>query len=289
VIALTPGVLFYLHARNIYLTYGNTFGLLSGGDSKFGNLEMWLSPHLYYHLPYLDLSWILGYGAIFLFFVGVIIAVKKRELWFIIFGIATIGLYYLIVARYSHQEWGIQYHVYMLPFTALAIGLGAAWIFEKYKGSARIWILWLSTGIFLGTTLIVFYRMLSVGNGSLYECSSHVKELVPSNERIIVSTYGVAFDNDGTPNNYQEPFIFFYSRRYGWSLPVDWQTPEKLIEYRNLGATYFVIYRKDLLANNPALENYLDANSLQIGPGIESGCAIYRFLPPIAQASVLKD
>jgi 4-amino-4-deoxy-L-arabinose transferase-like glycosyltransferase len=278
-IALTPGILWYLHARNIYLTYGNTFGLLSGGDSKFGTLLSKLSPHLYYHIAYLELKWILGFGAIFLFCAGAVIATRRKALRLIIFGLATIGLYYLIVSRYAQQEWGIQYHVYMLPFAALTVGLGVTWTIQKYKGFARNGLVWLSTGVFLGATLILFFQMLFAGPDDLYACASYVKELVPSNKRIIVSTASEAFDN-GIPNNYQEPDIFFYSRRYGWSLPAEWHTPEKLMEYRSLGAAYFVIYSKDLLENNPALRDYLDTNSLQVGPGIASGCAIYRFLPP---------
>jgi hypothetical protein len=279
-IALTPGILFYLHARNIYLTYGNTFGLMSGGDSKFGTIWSKLSPHLYYHIPYLDLKWILGFGAIGFFLAGVAIAIKRKELRVVIFGLVTVGIYYLIVSRYSHEEWGIQYHVYMLPYAALTVGLGATWMLEKYQKNIRAGLVLLSVGIFLSATLFLFARMLSTSVDSLYECASVVRDVVPANKLIVVSTKSRAF-YDGIPNNYQEPNIFFYSKRYGWSLPADWHTPEKLTEYRNFGAAYFVIYEKTLLHNNPAFVDYLDNNSAQIGPGVESGCGIYRFLAPI--------
>ncbi len=278
-IALLPGVAWYWHARNIYLTYGNTFGLLSGGDSKFGSLELWLRPHLYYHLAYLDLKWVLGYGMVYLFFAGAIITIKRRESRFTILGVVTIGLYYLIVSRYTHEEWGIQYHVYMLPFAALAVGLGAGWILDKYRWVGRTGILLTSTGIFFGVTLILFFRMLFSGNDGLYACAGYVRELVPADERIVVSTTSVAFDN-GIPNNYQEPQIFFYSRRYGWSLPADWHNVEMLAEYREDGASHFIIYDEELLYGNPSLIDYLNSNAVQVGPGIDDGCAIYRFSLP---------
>jgi 4-amino-4-deoxy-L-arabinose transferase-like glycosyltransferase len=278
-IALLPGVAWYLHARNIYLTFGNTFGLLSGGDSKFGSLGSWLRPHLYYHIPYLDLKWTLGFGASLLFIVGALIAIKRKGLRLILFGLATIGLYYTIVPRYSHEEWGIQYHVYILPFAALAVGLGVEWILDNNKGFVQIGILWLSAGVFFGATLVLFFGMLFSGNDGLYECAGYVKQLVPATERIIVSTTSPAFDN-GIPNNYQEPQIFFYSRHYGWSLPADEHNVEKLVEYRTAGASYFVIYSNDLLVSNPNLANYLNENSVQSGPGVDNGCAIYRFSSP---------
>jgi hypothetical protein len=121
--------------------------------------------------------------------------------------------------------------------------------------------------------------MLFSGNDGLYECAGYVKQLVPATERIIVSTTSPAFDN-GIPNNYQEPQIFFYSRHYGWSLPADEHNVEKLVEYRTAGASYFVIYSNDLLVSNPNLANYLNENSVQSGPGVDNGCAIYRFSSP---------
>lgn len=279
-IALLPAVAWYLHARNIYLTYGNTFGLLSGGDSKFGGIELWLRPHIYFHLPYLDLKWVLGYGLILFFLVGVMVAIKRRGLRLIILGVAVIGLYYMILPRYAHEEWGIQYHVYMLPFASLAAGLGIEWMSGRLKGAVRKGVLWVSLSVFLGTTVILFFQMLYSGEDNFYICADYVKEIVPVEERVIVSTTSPAFDN-GVPNNYQEPQIFFYSRRYGWSLPSDWHNVEKLVEYRTTGASYFVIYSNDLLVRNPDLANYLDENSVQVGPGIDKSCAIYQFSSPL--------
>ena len=278
-IALAPGVLWYLHARNIYLTYGNTFGLLSGGDSKFGNLRSWLGLHLYWHLPYLDLKWILGFGAVALFLAGVAIALKRKELRLVVFGIVTVSFYYLIVSRYSHEEWGIQYHVYMLPFASFAVGLGASWVLNTYKGYARTGILGISMGVFTGATLFLFVQMLFTGYSNSYRCAGYVRELVPPNERIVVSTTSFAIE-DGIPNNYQEPQIFYYSQRFGWSLPADRHTPEKLAEYHKLGADYFVMYSQDLLESNPLLDTYLQDNSTQMGPGLDKGCAIYRLRRP---------
>jgi 4-amino-4-deoxy-L-arabinose transferase-like glycosyltransferase len=278
-IALIPGILWYWHARNIYLTYGNTFGLFSGGDSKFASLKSLLSIHLYYHIPYLDVKWIMGFGGVILFAIGAVVALRTKESNLIIIGIATIGFYYLIVSRYAHEEWGIQYHVYMIPYAALTVGLGTGWVLDNYKQFKQAGLLWISTGVFLSATLILYFQMFTAGDSGFYACAGYVKELVPSNERIIVSTTSLAVE-DGIPNNYEEPEIFYYSKRYGWSFPADWHTPKKLAEYRNLGATYFVITSHDLLANNPTLAEYLDNNSVQIGPGIDKGCAIYHFLSP---------
>ncbi len=276
IFVLLPSVLWYWHAKNLYVTYGNTFGLLSGGDSKFGNLKILLSPHFYISILHLDSKWVLGYGLILLFIVGLWIALRKKEYRIILFGIFVIGLYYMIVARYSSADWGIQYHVYVLPFFALATGLGVKWIADNQTGMIIKSLLWLSVLVFMLSPLNLFYRMLNPGNDQLLQCAQNVNQLVPASDKIIVSTTSVAVDN-GVPNNYQEPEIFFYSRRYGWSLPADRHSVAELTRLHNLGGAYFVIYSKELLENNQELYQYLKANSLQVGPGIDAGCAIYHF------------
>lgn len=282
VVALAPGTMWYMHARNLYLTYGNTFGILSGGDSKFGNIEQFFHAQLYTRLILLDWKWVLGYGYILLFLAGLAMAWKNAQFRFVALGVIAVGIYYLLVPRYAQQEWGIQYHVYMIPFAALAVGLGVAWIRGTFIGINRIAILWLSAIVSLVVTGMLFRHMLSFGESPLAQCGTSVKEVTPATARIIVSTTSYALDN-GVPNNYQEPQIFFYSQRSGWSLPAEWHTAQKLIEFRNEGASYFVMYSEHLLNSNPQLNDYLDKNSIQVGPGIEKGCAIFAFVQPSEQ------
>lgn len=282
VIALTPGALWYLHARNLYLSYGNTFGLLSGGDSKFGTIDQYFGTHLYTHLVGLDWKWVLGYGYILLFLAGLVMAWRSKSFRLVVLGVFVVGIYYLIVPRYAHEDWGIQYHVYMIPYAALAVGLGVVWVTGSFKGFVRTGILLSSVIVSFGVTATVYRQILLTGEGSLAQCGTVVKEVVPADARIIVSTTSYALDN-GIPNNYQEPQIFFYSQRYGWSLPADWHTVEKLVEYRNDGASFFVVYSERLLNSSPAFTEYLDNNSIQVGPGIERGCAIFAFVQPMEQ------
>jgi 4-amino-4-deoxy-L-arabinose transferase-like glycosyltransferase len=276
VVILLPAGLWYWHARNLFLEYGNTFGLLSGGDSKFGNVAIWSSPHFYLSLLRLDAKWVLGYGLVLLFAAGIISALKRQGGQLTVFGIAVIAFYYMIVARYSSEEWGIQYHVYMLPFAALAAAFGVEWIRDRYNHYIQMGILLLSIAIFFYTSAKFYLDAISPGADNFMACAGYVKDLVPSNQLMIVSTTSYASDN-GTPNNYQEPQIFFYSHRYGWSLPADRHTADELLRLRHLGAAYFVVYSKELLMNNHGLDVYLNQNSLQIGPGIDAGCAIYSF------------
>lgn len=46
-LCLTPIALYFWHAHILYVEYGNTFGVLFSGDTKFGNFSYWLSTEFY--------------------------------------------------------------------------------------------------------------------------------------------------------------------------------------------------------------------------------------------------
>jgi 4-amino-4-deoxy-L-arabinose transferase-like glycosyltransferase len=271
-ICLLPAVLWYWHARNLYLSYGNTFGILSGGDNKFGSLSYWLSPNFYFNVGILELEWVFAWGGALLFLWGAVVYWRKRTTWLPLFGTLTAVLYYMIVARYAQVNWGIQYHIYFLPFAALVVGIGLAeirWSHRVQAGLAGAAIL-----VMVFSSGRLYLSLFEQHGAALAACGEQTAVLTPSDALLLVSTTSVANDN-GSPNNYQEPQIFFFSDRHGWSLPAEQHTPQDLQRYWEQGARYFVIYDAALLAANPALNDYLNAELTQIGAGIEAGCAIY--------------
>ena len=59
---MLPGVAWYAHAAAIHATHGNTFGVISGGDSKWGNLAWWTS--LQFHKDLVTMEVARGSGRI---------------------------------------------------------------------------------------------------------------------------------------------------------------------------------------------------------------------------------
>lgn len=282
IISLLPGVVWYLHARDLYLDYGNTFGIISGGDSKFDNLRYWLSPGFYFSVIKIDLVSIFAIGGIFPFAIGIGIARFNRKYRFILYGAAAIAIYYLLIPRYI--SFADYYHIFALPYAALGVGLGLVWLLKPLShesGLKRILhYRFILSGVFVlliaFTALRSYIQYLTPYQEPLWQCSQSVAEVIPEGALVIISTTE-ASEYKGVPNNYQEPNIFFYSHRYGWSLPADWHTPEYIAKYREKGGQYFIIYSQDLLQSNPQLADYLNQTAQQIGPGIENNCAIYQF------------
>jgi hypothetical protein len=203
----------------------------------------------------------------------VYVCVRKRTSWLPLFGAITAALYYMAVARYASEVWGIQYHVFFLPFAALGVGIGLSEIsWSRSLGAA----LAASAVLFgaLGSAKLYAEFFEPVGE-KLAVCGRRVAERTPEGALVIVSTTSEA-NTHGTPNNYQEPHVFFFADRHGWSLASDQHTPEAVESMRREGASYFVAYDEKLLRARPALGAYLDSHAEQVGEGIESGCAIYR-------------
>lgn len=277
--SLIPGAIWYLHARNLYLTYGNTFGILSGGDNKFGNITYWTLPSFYVSLIRLEVTWVFAYiGALF-FVIGLGVAIVKRRPLIVLWGYAVMGIYYLIVARYAQELWGIQYHVYAVPFAALGVGLGCEWCLQRLSQRFGAALMVGSSAVMIALSTDVYASSIDPSlNASVVDCARFVKALVPPEARLAVSSASAAVV-DGQPNNYQEPTLFFLSDRYGWSLAADQHTPDKLMALQQAGASFFVVSRPQPLLAAPTLRDYLTMNAEQIGPGLEQGCAIYRLQP----------
>lgn len=287
IVALLPSVLYYLHAYNLYLTYGNTFGLLAGGDTKFAGISTLLSPMFYLRIVQLDSLWILAGGGLLPAAIGLILIRRQRSQWLPVYGGITIILYYMLVSRYAQEDWGIQYHIYTLPYLALLVGIGMDWlwghspidggkVFQRY--SRHI------SAVAVIITLVVAGWIYKAGlfvpdATTIKDCADSVTEIIPPDTLIVVSVPSASQDG-GLPNNYQDPRLFFYSHLYGWALPSDLHDPALIKQYHESGAQYLVIYDQFLYQDHPELVAYLNANADQVGPGIEAGCGVYRLHPP---------
>jgi hypothetical protein len=279
VLCLSPVVLYYLHARNIYLEYGNTFGVLSGGDSKFGNFHYWLDPQFYSGLAQIECWWVFGPLGAFVFVIGYIQSIKRRS-YLLLFGTITLVIYYFIIPRYTGFSRGIQYHIYMTPFAALGFGIGMDALFRfRYRLVARA-LAWLSIIAVVLWAAYTYTNMIQNGN-EFTLCASQVKVLIPADRLIIVSTSNYSYDTQSPslPDNFQEPEIFYFSQRRGWSLPADWLSEGKFEEFRQKGAGYYIILNSDyyLINKNPGILNYVDSNFNQINPSTQTTCRIYQF------------
>ncbi len=136
VAALVPVGLWLWHASELYRTYGNTFGVISGGDSKFGSWAIWTSPAFWTGNASIEAVNVFGLLGLPVALVGAVVAWRWRGPVLLAAGIPAVALFYLVAARYS-MGLGPQYHVFSVPYAAILEGLGAAALLGWLSGRAR--------------------------------------------------------------------------------------------------------------------------------------------------------
>ncbi len=238
-VVLLPLAGFLLHAARLHAEYGNTFGVLSGGDSKWGNLGMWMSYKFWGRLMKIEAQWVLSFAGLLLGFVGIYQPLKGTPRRLLTIAVPVLVLYLALVGRYaSFDGRGSHYHLWVTPFAAAAIAWGVTIIWENPKPLLR------KIGSFL--LLLVFAqnlwgtsKLLDPGNpmASLRQAGLAVKKLTKPDENIVVLSIDPRWDRDHSgkpvPNNFEMPNVFFYANRKGLVLPRDEQTSQNLMAILN--------------------------------------------------------
>ncbi|WP_181783430.1 glycosyltransferase family 39 protein [Pseudonocardia pini] len=284
--ALVLPVLWLRYAAGLHETYGNTFGVLSGGDSKFATLDMLLSPDLY--LGNLRTEVIFLYGV-----VGVPFALLGVAwLWrlrrgavaapFLLAGALGLLVYYLALGRYTGSDLGIQYHVYSMPYAAAAVGIGvvaAQRLLRRRVGGALLGLLGVLTVMALGAQSVnVFRQSLTDDAGVLGTCATQLAAVSAPDDLVVVGTDSTT-TMDGVSNNFQEPVVLYRADRYGWVLAADRYLPEALASDEVRGARWFVNPVPGQLPAGSPLATWLADNGQQVRTAQADGCDVWRLLP----------
>ena len=287
-ITLVPCAVWMWHAVQLHHEFGNTFGVISGGDRKFGNIGYWTSPSFYAGTLKIDLLLVFAIFAVVPAVIGVVLAIRDRAPVILLAGLVAMALYYLAVARYIEDDRGIQYHLTTVVYAAIAVGLGGEWLLSRatvQHGRARTVTMlvaaFLAIGFAVSATGAYADHYRSWGTEAV-ACGDAIRAVVPAGDLIVVGANDPSHDDQGMPDNFQNPTLFYFGDRKGWSLAADQQEPARIDSLVDAGARWFVIDDRRRLDDNAPLASYLVA-ARQLGPGFAAGssvgCAIYR-LPP---------
>jgi len=265
------------HAHELYVDYGNTFGVLSGGDSKFGNFAIWTSSLFYTGNITIEATLIYGIVGVPIALLGAWLAWKARGPVILAAGFPALIVFYFAVARYS-SELGPQYHVFSLPFAAILVGIGVVGAADRLRGRVSLTVRVVAAVVavlaLFAQSAMVFVSSFTDRSGVYGVCSSELAALSAPTDLVVVSTTSPAVDR-GTANNFQEPTIFYLADRRGWSLAADQHQPSILAGYAQQGARFFVNYDPSLVPAGSALAGWLATNARQVRSGAANGCDIW--------------
>ena len=269
--SILPSTLWYLHAKNLWLTYGNSLGV--------SNEYHWIGLDFF-----TDTSFLTGILRSELMYVWVVFGIivgafaiwkgyRERTAQHSLLWLASIFALYILAARTTSEEWANYYHVFSIPPVALIFGFSI----EKLKDHALTFADNFSSrtpAANLGRIAVFLFVVAAVFASFLLEakqvrasflgkrvadeshlCADKIRPELKADGLIVVSG-GHCVDNKGYALAYNASFMFYWLERKGWNICVEDQSIDKLNGFAVKGAKYFVA-QKSILNQRPDFENDL--------------------------------
>jgi 4-amino-4-deoxy-L-arabinose transferase-like glycosyltransferase len=249
VIVLLPPFLWYSHALNLALTYGNSFGVLfGGGSSKMLRLDLLLQPGFYLKLAARLTLYHLTLGGM----AGVLWAVVRCRFTpegrtVLIWAAATLASFFVVTMGNDETAY------YQLPIVVpgcLLAGVGLVSMHREFTTrmtalSSRLALIALvglvGTGVVLGT-IEHYYRSDYVPFTRPVRISAQaLGTVLRPGARIIYSEQQETHQLLPRGQHVTPPFPFYFSGHKGWYLSTEWVTAEELRQLKERGGEYFVV------------------------------------------------
>ncbi|GAA1831617.1 hypothetical protein GCM10009836_07000 [Pseudonocardia ailaonensis] len=281
VASLVPAAIWMWHARGLYEEYGNTFGVLSGGDSKVGGLQYWLSSGFYLGNLTIEATIVYGLAGVPLAILALVVA-RRSVPAYVWAALPSLVVFYFAVPRYS-MALGPHYHLFSLPSAAILVGLGVTTAYGRLRALRPRRTVAALTAVgtvvavaALGAPSISVLRASMVDTSGTYRsCATALDQVARPGDLSIVATDSLAVE-DGSPNNFQDPAIFYLADRRGWVLAADQQEPSRVRSYITQGAQYLVSPDPSIVTPSGTLGHWLDEHATRVRSASANGCDVWR-------------
>jgi hypothetical protein len=263
---------FLVHARSLYVAYGNTFGVLSGGDSKLPALDVITTAKPWIGLVRFTVIWGIGVLA----GPALVVLVWRRRVPAEAIALAAGALVLSLVAlRYTSGLFGTHYH---LPHIVLGAWLVAAAVRELDGVAAARPAIARAIPIVAGVlAAALFARALQFVRHQAPAPETAVGRMLgaaaPPGALVAVRARAPRVDPEWhTVNNCEDPRVFYLSRTRGWVLANDEPGAGRLADLAALGARYYAHVNQ--MAPDAELAAWLAAHGDVVATGPAG--AVYR-------------
>jgi 4-amino-4-deoxy-L-arabinose transferase-like glycosyltransferase len=269
---LIPPVLWYWHAYHLYTEYHNTFGILSAGYSKFGEIALLTSPYFYVKAAYRVFMYHLTPVASITFFYGIWLTIKEKSNVFLHVWLATVLFYALVVAKGVYLGY-YQYMLPILPVGAIFAGFGMLALVRRLVSASS-----LRNHLFLRKVATIVCVLLfalnamwalhmfwtknhagfSIVFNQLKKTGQLLKTMTAPGSLLIV--VDDCMDDRVPETSMTPPDVFYFSDRRGWFLSMAWLSKKRIEQLRLEGARYFVVSGQAISVfreKQPQIFNYL--------------------------------
>jgi dolichyl-phosphate-mannose-protein mannosyltransferase len=248
-------VAYLLHARRLHLVYGNTFGSISGGDSKFPRPRDLVSPAALLGLARMTVVWGIGWAALV---AAAILAWKRRlgaEEKALALGALAMGL---VSLRYASHKFGAHYHIPTALLGAWLVARAVAafpGLLRPRRAAAVVAIAIALSGVELSRSLHALRMLPPEPETALGHA---LAARVRPGERVVVRSRAPARDERwDTGNNFEDPRVFYLAQARGWVLPSDLAGAAPVAGPAARGASHYIEPAGTPAAADPALTSWL--------------------------------
>lgn len=238
--ALTPPLLWYSHARNFWLTYGNSLGV--SNEYHWVGLDLFTDPSFLIGLVRLEMGKVWTPTGIVLGCLGAVQARSNPAARLALLWLGAALAFYLVALRTTSSGWAYYYHIASLPPAALLKGVGAefnSWPATR-QGVVKVLIAVALVGICSWDLcqLVRLVREKRLIPDDYYE-SRVLGPMLPESSLLLVPGGG-SRGATGYPVAYNDSHLLYWLDRKGFNMPSDQVSMDNLHGYQSRGAQYFV-------------------------------------------------
>lgn len=258
-----------VHGAHLHAETGLSFGVVSGGDTKFPGLAQLVDPAILWSLVRTTATF--GMSVVAMAALGATLLLRRFDRSDAALLAATLlGL--LVSLRYSHtRDLGPQYHAFA-AFTG-AWFVARAW---PAKGPRLLWLGLLAVVAVLAALRAKDERgVRNVVNAlPIVEVAHAARAQIGPNDRIVARSAKARRDTAWARNqNCEDPRFFYLARARGWVLAKEEFTVDRLAQLHGAGARF--VYDPLPAENAPEVTAWLAANGERIAAKDEGG-VVYR-------------
>jgi hypothetical protein len=118
-VALGPAVIWYLHARSLYVEYGNSLGV--SNEHHWIGWDVFTDPYFVIGILMHEVE-IWTKSGVLLGFAALALGRHLKAVGVAVAWLAAVFVYYLIIARTAADGWAVYYHIFSVPPVALLVG-----------------------------------------------------------------------------------------------------------------------------------------------------------------------
>jgi 4-amino-4-deoxy-L-arabinose transferase-like glycosyltransferase len=264
--------LYLAHAHQLQVQYGNTFGLLSGEDSKTPRLRHLLMPRVYVSAARNAAGWGLGQVAALVLIVQALRRRLDAQHWALLIGNAAVTL---LALRYMSQDSG---NYYFAPLGVLAAGVVASFADDLYGASPALGNR-VALAALAGILCIQGARSLNLRYAyghfndptvaSVVATGKEIDRLTNPGDLIVARSPNDAYDVFWQQAaNYHDPRIFYLSGTHGWTLGREQDNVALLVDAARRGARF---YADPLTDPSPVVDSWLARSADLVWSGASGG------------------